>query len=200
MTASVLAGELGLPLFVVRMDGLMTRFTGETSAKLRIVFDAIQGAHGVYLFDEFDSIGAKRGFTNDVDEVRRVLNSFLQLIELDDSDSLLIAATNHPQLLDHALLRRFDDIIEYHLPDRSSIAATIKAKLAGFPSKVFDYAKAERLVEGSSHGDITRTCEDAIKQVIIPDRSALSEADLAKALADRKRAHETNQQFRVWGE
>ena len=95
MTASVLAGELGLPLFVVRLDSLMTRFMGETAAKLRLIFDAIQQTRGIYLFDEFDSIGSQRGLGNDVGEMRRVLNSFLQMIESDHSDSILIAATNH---------------------------------------------------------------------------------------------------------
>ncbi|MDQ6971401.1 MAG: ATP-binding protein, partial [Mariprofundaceae bacterium] len=109
LSASVLAGELGLPLFVVRLDSLMVKLMGETAAKLRMIFDAIEKTRGVYLFDEFDSIGSQRGLGNDVGEIRRVLNSFLQMIEQDNSDSLLIAATNHPELLDRALFRRFDD-------------------------------------------------------------------------------------------
>ena len=95
MTASALAGELGLPLFVVRLDGLITKFMGETSAKLRLVFDAMSQTRGVYLFDEFDSIGSERGLGNDVGEIRRVVNAFLQMVEQDASDSLIIAATNH---------------------------------------------------------------------------------------------------------
>lgn len=105
LTASALAGELGLPLFVVRLDTLMTKFMGETAAKLRLIFDAIQQTRGVYLFDEFDSIGSQRGLTNDVGEIRRVLNSFLQMLEQDDSNSLLVAATNHVQILDGVLCR-----------------------------------------------------------------------------------------------
>lgn len=114
MTASVLAGELGLPLFLVRLDALITKFMG--AAKLRQVFDAISELRGVYFFDEFDAIGSQRGLANDVGEIRRVLNSFLQMIEHDQSNSLIIAATNHPEILDYALFRRFDDVIEYHLP------------------------------------------------------------------------------------
>ncbi len=76
---------------------------------------------GVYLFDEFDSIGSQRGLGSDVGEIRRVLNSFLQMIESDDSDSILVAATNHVDLLDHALFRRFDDIIEYQLPKKKEV-------------------------------------------------------------------------------
>ncbi len=119
LTASALAGELGLPLFVVRLDGLITKFMGETAAKLRLVFETLTQTRGVYLFDEFDSIGSARGLTNDVGEIRRVVNSFLQMVEQDHSDSLVIAATNHVGILDHALFRRFDDVIEYELPDKS---------------------------------------------------------------------------------
>ncbi len=150
MSALVLAGELGLPLFVVRMEGLMTRFIGETAAKLRVVFDAIQSTRGVYLFDEFDSIGAKRAYANDVGEVRRVLNSFLHFIETDESDSLLIAATNHPQLLDRALLRRFDDVLEYGLPEQSSVQATLKSKIGHFPCGRLSFKRLAQASAGLS--------------------------------------------------
>ena len=116
MTASAIAGELALPLFTVRLNQLITRYMGETAAKLRLVFDAIAQTRAVYLFDEFDSIGSERGLSNDVGEIRRVVNSFLQMVEHDTSDSLIIAATNHPKILDGALFRRFDDIIRYIFP------------------------------------------------------------------------------------
>ncbi len=70
----------------------------------------------MYLFDEFDAIGGERSFENDVGEMRRVLNSFLQFIEQDSSDSLVVAATNSPRLLDRALFRRFDDVLYYEQP------------------------------------------------------------------------------------
>ncbi len=97
MTALALAGELRLPLFTIQLDALITKFMGETAAKLRLIFDQMKNIRGVYLFDEFDSIGAKRTRDNDVGEIRRVLNSFLQFIEDDQSTSLVIAATNHPE-------------------------------------------------------------------------------------------------------
>ena len=113
LTATVLAGELRLPLFQVRLDGLITKFMGETAAKLRQIFDATSRNRGIYFFDEFDAIGSQRGLANDVGEIRRVLNSFLQMIEQDGSHSLVVAATNHPGILDHALFRRFDDVLHY---------------------------------------------------------------------------------------
>ena len=117
MTARVLAHELRLPLHTIQVDKLMTKFMGETSAKLRQIFDLIRDETGVYLFDEFDAIAGERSFDNDVGEMRRVLNALLQFIEQDASDSMIIGATNSPRLLDRALFRRFDDVLYYRLPD-----------------------------------------------------------------------------------
>lgn len=185
LTASVLAGELGLPLFVVRLDSLMTKFMGETAAKLRLIFDAIQQTRGVYLFDEFDSIGSQRGLTNDVGEIRRVLNSFLQMVEQDDSDGLLISATNHAELLDHALFRRFDDVIEYQLPEKREIIATLKSKLAAFKTSRIQWAKAADAAADLSYGDITQVCEDAKKDVIIHNREKVTHTDLIRSIKER---------------
>ncbi len=190
LTASVLAGELGLPLFVVRLDSLMTKYMGETAGKLRLIFDAIQQTRGVYLFDEFDSIGSQRGMGNDVGEIRRVLNSFLQMVEQDDSDSLLIAATNHPELLDRALFRRFDDVIEYHLPDQKEIIATLKSKLATFKTGRIAWTRVAQTAEGLSYGDLARACEDAIKDVLIHNRHKVMQSDLTRALNERKHLHQ----------
>jgi len=129
MTASVLAGELGLALMQVRLDGLITRFMGETAAKLRQIFDATHRTRGIYFFDEFDAIGSGRDLTNDVGEIRRVLNSFLLMIEQDRSHSLVVAATNHPDILDRALFRRFDDVLHYELPDTKQAAALLRTRL-----------------------------------------------------------------------
>lgn len=186
LTASILAGELGLPLFLVRLDNLMTKYMGETAAKLRLIFDAIRQTRGVYLFDEFDSIGSQRGLSNDVGEIRRVLNSFLQMVEQDDSDSLLIAATNHPELLDRALFRRFDDVIEYQLPGKEEIVATLKAKLTSFNTSRIQWSKTAEMAAGLSFGDITRVCADAIKDVIIHGRESVTQMDLVHAIKECK--------------
>ncbi|WP_235201370.1 AAA family ATPase [Microbacterium sp. CH12i] len=106
-TARVIAGELGLPLFSIRLDTVLTKFMGETAAKLRLIFDALAETRGVYLFDEVDALGGDRAAQNDVGEIRRVLNSFLQFLEEDTSESVIIAATNHPRLLDNALFSPF---------------------------------------------------------------------------------------------
>lgn len=186
LTASALAGELGLPLFVVRLDGLITKFMGETAAKLRVVFEMLSQTRGVYLFDEFDSIGSARGLNNDVGEIRRVVNSFLQMVEQDNSDSLVIAATNHAGILDRALFRRFDDIVEYDLPDKGRIIETLKSKLGHFKTKNAKWTKLASLAEGLSFADITRACEDAIKDSLIQERTFVTNDQIAHAIEDRK--------------
>jgi SpoVK/Ycf46/Vps4 family AAA+-type ATPase len=188
MTASAIAGELALPLFVVRLDRLITRYMGETAAKLRLVFDAISQTRAVYLFDEFDSIGSERGLTNDVGEIRRVVNSFLQMVEQDTSDSVIIAATNHPAILDKALFRRFDDIIQFALPKREEAIAALKAKIAGTkPGTRIRWQTLGSHMDGVSYADITRAAEDALKHALIEGR-ALTQADLSSALAERQAA------------
>jgi SpoVK/Ycf46/Vps4 family AAA+-type ATPase len=132
MTAAALAGELGIPLFVVRLDSLITKFMGETAAKLRQVFDAVASTRGVYLFDEFDAIGSQRGLANDVGEIRRILNSFLLMIEQDESSSVIVAATNHPNILDEALFRRFDDVVQYRMPSADDVKALLRMRLANY--------------------------------------------------------------------
>jgi SpoVK/Ycf46/Vps4 family AAA+-type ATPase len=186
LTAAALAGELGLPLFVVRLDALITKFMGETAAKLRLIFEALGQTRGVYLFDEFDSIGSARGLGNDVGEVRRIVNSFLQMVEQDDSDSLVIAATNHVTILDRALFRRFDDVIEYNLPDKTGITQALRAKLSSFRTEKVDWTKAAAAAQGLSFADIARACEDAIKDAIVHDRHQVTHSDLMSAIRDRK--------------
>ena len=144
MTAAVLAGELHLPLFTIVLDGLITKFMGETAAKLRLVFDAMQATRGVYFFDEFDAIGARRGERQDVGEIRRVLNSFLQFLEQDESHGLIVAATNHPELLDKALFRRFDDVIEYSVPDAVLAEALLRARLDRFDTRGLAWSRGRR--------------------------------------------------------
>ncbi|HLF98155.1 MAG TPA: ATP-binding protein [Methylococcaceae bacterium] len=186
LTASMLAGELGVPLFVVRLDALITKFMGETAAKLRQIFDAVASVRGVYFFDEFDAIGAQRGFGNDVGEIRRVLNSFLQMLERDESNSVVIAATNHPQALDYALFRRFDDVIEYGLPNQPQIVEILKTKLAGFKIAKPSWNNLAKTAMGLNHAELTRAVQEAIKDAVIHDRDTLTPSDLKKMLEERQ--------------
>ena len=187
MTASVLAGELGVPLFSVRLDALITKFMGETAAKLRQIFDAVTEVRGVYFFDEFDAIGSQRGLANDVGEIGRVLNSFLQMIENDQSNSLIVAATNHVEILDYALFRRFDDVIEYHLPSADQAAKLIKHRLGKFAPRPFPLKAVAKKAEGLSYAEIRRAVDEAIKEAVMHEESRANGEILNRALEDRQR-------------
>ena len=186
LTASVLASELRLPLFVARFDSLITKFMGESSSKLRLVFDALKSTRGVYLFDEFDSLGLQRGSQHDVAEMRRTLNMFLQLIEQDNSNSLIVAATNHGASLDTALFRRFDDVIRYDIPDDKQIDVLLRNSLALFASESLDYGQMAKHGHGLSHSDIVRACADSIKDAVLENDSQLNEDSVIKHLQERR--------------
>lgn len=186
LTASVLAGELGIPLFEVRLDGLITKFMGETAAKLRQIFESTGQARGVYFFDEFDAIGSQRGLTNDVGEIRRVLNSFLQMIEQDRSHSLIVAATNHAEVLDQALFRRFDDVLCYELPAEPQIAQLLRARLLRFSVKGVSWKRLAESAAGLSYAEVARAAEEALKEALIHDRESVTEADISKMLTERQ--------------
>lgn len=194
MTASVLAGELGVPLFLVRLDALITKFMGETAAKLRQVFDAINEVRGVYFFDEFDAIGSQRGLAHDVGEIRRVLNSFLQMIEHDQSHSLIVAATNHPEILDYALFRRFDDVLEYHLPTAQQAGELIRSRLAGFAPKPLSLKALASKADGLSFAEIRRAVDEAIKEAVMHEADRVSAQELGRTLEERRRLSERLEQ------
>jgi len=185
LTASALAGELGIPLFVVRLDALLTKFMGETAAKLRQIFDSVIAARGVYFFDEFDAIGGQRIAANDVGEVRRILNSFLLMIEEDASNSLILAATNHPEILDRALFRRFDDVIEYDLPNAEQIVAILRVRLGRFAPSRLDLKTLAESAAGLSHADISRAAEEAVKNAVMQDDKFIDPKELQEFLIQR---------------
>jgi SpoVK/Ycf46/Vps4 family AAA+-type ATPase len=185
LSASVLAGELGLPLFQVRLDGLITKYMGETAAKLRQVFDATDHTRGVYFFDEFDAIGSARGLSNDVGEIRRVLNSFLQMIEQDASSSLIMAATNHPEILDRALYRRFDDVLKYELPDSAQAAMLLRDRLANYSDDDIAWEGVGEEALGLSFAEVARAAEDVIKDALINGRSKVTTNQLRAGIRER---------------
>jgi len=187
-TAAVIASELSLPLYTIQMDKLVTKFMGETSTKLRQIFDSIETTTGVYFFDEFDAIGADRSLDNEVGEMRRILNSFLQFIEQDCSDSIIIAATNNSKLLDRALFRRFDDVLHYSMPSNKEIKRLYEYKLGIYQP---DFIASKELIDKSnllSHAEIIRVCDDAIKSSILSDK-AITLQDILYKVDERMSAY-----------
>lgn len=170
-----------------RLDGLITKYMGETSAKLRLVFDAMERTRAVYLFDEFDSIGTDRGHGSDVGEIRRVLNSFLAFIEQYSGTSLVVAATNHGHALDTALFRRFDDLLEFQLPDKALLRATMQRRLATSPARVrVDFDQAIEEAKGMSFGEVVKACDEALKDGLLRGHTELRTSALVRAIRERQ--------------
>ena len=187
MTASTLAGELNLPLLTVQFHILITKFMGETAAKLRVIFESMKKTRGVYLFDEFDAIGAHRHTGQDVGEIRRVLNSFLVFLEQDDSMSIIIAASNLENFLDDALFRRFDDTLRYGLPTPSMTRQLIENRLSNFAIKRLGWDSILKTAQNVTHADIVKACEDAAKDAVLDERKQIRTTEFKRALIQRCR-------------
>jgi SpoVK/Ycf46/Vps4 family AAA+-type ATPase len=186
MTAAALAGELKLPLFTILYDGLFGKLLGETAGRLRLVFDAMVTQRGVYFFDEFDAIGTQRAGLNDVGEIRRVLNSFLQFLENDQSTGLIIAATNHPELLDKAIYRRFDDVIHYEPPDSAIARGIMEAMLNNLSLGDVVWSEVLEAAAGISQAEISRAADDAAKVAVLTEKNSITTESLVMALIERK--------------
>jgi len=185
LTAAVLATELKLPLFTARFDSLLTKFMGESASKLRLVFEALKTTRGVYLFDEFDSLGLQRGSQHDVAEMRRTLNMFLQLIEQDASDSLIVAATNHGTSLDTALFRRFDDVIRYTAPDETQIEALLRNRLSLNAPRDLNFSELAHHARGLSHSEVVKACDDSMKDAVLAHQDQVSADSIVRHLQER---------------
>ena len=186
MTAAVLATELAIPMFAVRLDALVSKFMGETAAKLRLVFDSVAQRRALYLFDEFDALGAERS-GNDVGEARRILNSFLVFLEEASSESLVLAATNHRSILDNALFRRFDAVLTYKLPDTRQATTVMRARL-GTLARGVSMAKLGDYTLGLSHAELVKAAETAGKTALMRGEKKILRDDLLTALASRRKA------------
>ena len=185
-TASAVACELGLRLWTVRLDGIVSKFLGETAARLRVLFDAAAAERAVYFFDEFDALGAERS-DSDVGEARRILASILAHLERDLPGSVVIAATNRPEILDRALTRRFDVTIPYALPDPDAAREVMRRRLAGRIGYAVAWDDLRADTTGLSHADLVAACEAAAKHVIVGDAERLDAAGVDAAVADRQR-------------
>lgn len=183
LAAAVLAGELGLPLMTVRFDALFSRFLGATANHLRLIFNEMPRRPGVYFFDEFDVVAKRRGDAQDVGELQRIVTSFLQLIDADTSLSLVIAATNHADLLDHAVFRRFDVVVPFTLPSRTQLEALLALRLKAFGLQTAIIRRLAAKCNALSYADVTMACKDAIRTMVLEGREELAERDLTDALS-----------------
>ena len=115
-----------------------------------------------------------------------VLNSFLHFLEEAEPTSLIVAATNHPDLLDPALFRRFDDVLEYSLPTSELTRHAFEARLQALHTKGVDWAAVVAAAEGLSYAEIAKACQDAVKEAVLADRREIGTDLLLRALQERR--------------
>ena len=179
--AEGLAAEIGLPLVVVRLDSLISSYLGETASNLRRVIDFAASAPFIVLFDEFDAIGRQRDDPQEHGELKRVVNAFLQMIEAYDGASLLIAATNHEQLLDPALWRRFDDVIHFRPPTVHQIRQLLRKRLDTYPHRHAKIDQVASILRGLPHAAIEAAVFEAARSRVLGGKSHITYSDLAEA-------------------
>lgn len=186
LCAEVIATELHLPLLYTRFDAIISSYLGETSANLRKVFDYARTSTWVVLLDEFDAIGKSRSDPTEHGELKRVVSSFLQLLDGFEGNSFVIAATNHEGLLDNALWRRFDEILFFDRPNIAEIRTMLSMKLKNFPQKGINIPRLANKLRGLSHAEIEWVCLDAVKSAILQDYDAVTPAILDQAVARQR--------------
>jgi SpoVK/Ycf46/Vps4 family AAA+-type ATPase len=115
-----------------------------------------------------------------------VVNSFLQLLEQDESTSLVLAATNHPSMLDKALFRRFDDVIEFSLPTPEAAERVLRNRLAGFDTSEVNWTAIQKAAKGLSHAHLTRASQDAAKHMVLAESGHITNAVLLASLREQR--------------
>jgi SpoVK/Ycf46/Vps4 family AAA+-type ATPase len=186
MCAEVMARELSLPLYSARIDVIISSFLGETASNLRRLFEFATRRSCVLFLDEFDALGRSRADATEHNELRRVVNTLLLMIERFKGPGLVIAASNLPQFLDEALWRRFDDVVSFELPGEGEIAQLLAREFVNFPAN-FDLTTSISKLVGLSYADIERICVDGIKKAVLKKRRSVSETEFAAALRQETR-------------
>ena len=178
LASRVVGAELGLPVGTLRLSSVISSFVGDTAAHVQRVFNRAASSPMVLLLDEFDALGKDRDDPNDVGELKRVVNSVLQAIDtFMSSESIIIAASNHQYLLDPALWRRFDDAVEFPLPDAKTRDKFLRKLLSGVALNG-SLKKSVLMSTGMSFSEVERATVDAIKTMLLEDRSTLSTNDI----------------------
>ena len=177
LTAMVIASELNRPLVTVRFDAIVSSYLGETASNLRRVFEFIARGEWVVLFDEFDAIGKDRDNPFEHGELKRVVNSLLQLIDNFSGESLLIAATNHENLLDTAIWRRFESVVEFKFPKEQDRILLLKLFLGGMDTSELDFNKLGRNTQNATGSDLEQIAIEAARRAILDGRNKILRSD-----------------------
>jgi SpoVK/Ycf46/Vps4 family AAA+-type ATPase len=182
-SAQIISSVLNIPLVYVRFDAIISSYLGETATNLRKVFDYIESSTWIVLFDEFDVIGKNRDDNHEHGEIKRVVNNFLQMLDNVKGDSIILAATNHQNMLDPAIWRRFDDIIYYGLPDNNNRHKLFDIYLKPINKEPdIDINKAVSMTNNFSPADIKMVTEEAMKTAIINSKNHVEQNDIIAAI------------------
>lgn len=184
LTARWIAHQLQKPLWVLDLTTVMSSLLGKTGNNLRLALDYAKQNNAVLLLDEIDAIAKRRGDESDVGELKRLVTVILQEVDHWPDTSLLLAATNHPELIDPALWRRFDSVLTFETPSRDAIEIAID-RFLGTDASLFGAwrgALADAMV-GSSLSDVERTISNFRRAAII--QSASPDQLIAHFLAER---------------
>ena len=182
-SAQIVSSVLNIPLVYVRFDAIISSYLGETATNLRKVFDYIESNTWIVLFDEFDVIGKNRDDSHEHGEIKRVVNNFLQMLDNFKGDSIILAATNHQNMLDPAIWRRFDDIVYYELPDENTRNKLFEIYLKPIKKDAdINIAKAASMTDGFSPADIKMVTEEAMKTAIINSKNHLGQKEIIYAI------------------
>lgn len=190
LTAKVLSGVLGIPFVYVNLTAVFSSYLGETATNLKKIFDYVEKGEWIVLFDEFDAIARDRNTLNEHGEVKRLVNSLLQLIDNSSSNSLFIAATNHESLLDNAIWRRFDEVLFFGKPDLKLRTKLLKRYLSRIRYSNLHLENFAADLEEATGADIERICVDTMKTVILRGDREITRSDLKAAIErylERKR-------------
>lgn len=183
LAAEVIAHTLSLPLIIVRLDSVISSFLGETATNLRKVFDYIAQNDVVALFDEFDALAKDRGDAADHGELKRSVNAVLQMLDSYRGGSILVATTNYETLLDHAIWRRFDEVLRFEMPNLEQTKRLLALKLSGIRRNFdTDDHEVNALFKGLSHSDIERVLRRAVKEMVLSGQEFLEKGHLEDAL------------------
>jgi len=181
-TAKILSSALGLPLVYVNLTAVFSSYLGQTATNLQKIFTYIEKGEWLVLFDEFDAIARDRDNLNEHGEVKRLVNSLLQLIDNATNQSIFVAATNHEKLLDSAVWRRFDEVIFFDNPTVEQRTALLSRYLSAIRYTAINLSTFAARLENATGADIERICSDAIKAVVLRGERTLTADDLEVAI------------------
>lgn len=187
MTAERLAYNIGLPFLKVQFEAIISSYLGESASNLKTLFDSIKNFPCVLLLDEFDFIGKARSSGQDVGEMHRLVNLLLNLLEDYEAPGILVATTNFEGIIDFALFRRFDELIEMPKPSKAEIRKLLVQTLSGIDkAKNIRWDELSNKMKGFSSAMIVKTAEDAAKIAVIEGGTTVTQNHLLKAVAENQ--------------